>query len=141
MDLVPPPAPGNPNYESTTNPTAPIPVRPTNNGNPNYESTTNPTAPIPVRPDDGEYCDNACLDEMECQEMCSEIELEWGWSADEQSDTYLPYAGCFVTGNKCYFGNFEGGEYEFDEIFEVGRKSRLCCDDLFEPDADGDEAF
>jgi hypothetical protein len=91
--------------------------------------TPRPTPRPLLRPTSG-FCDNACVDEVECQEMCTEIEFEWGWSADEQSDTYLPWAGCFVTGNKCYFGNFEGGDYEFDEIFEVGRKSRLCCDNI-----------
>ena len=100
-----------------------------NNGNPNSFTST-PTAPIPVRPDDREYCENACVEEVECQEMCAEISLEWGWSADEQSDTLFPYAGCFVAGSKCYFGNFEGGDYEADQNFDIGRIRRLCCDNI-----------
>jgi hypothetical protein len=132
MEFGPPSSAGNP-ISFTSTPTAlittvPIPMRPTNND----ESTSTPFAPIPVRSDDREYCKNACVDEIKCRERCAEISLEWGWSADEQSDFYLPYAGCFTVGNKCYFGNFEGGEYEFDEIFEVGRKSRLCCDNIFD---------
>jgi hypothetical protein len=88
-----------------------------------------------VRPDDREYCDKACVDEVECQEICAEMSwLEWGWSADEQSDCYMPFAGCFVADFKCYFGNFvEGGDYDFDEYFDeflLGRTRRLCCDNI-----------
>ena len=89
-------------------------------------STT--SLPPTITPQDSRYCENACVDEVECQEMCAEIELEWGWTADEQNDFTMPHAGCFVTGSRCFFGNFEGGEYEFDEIFETGRTVRLCYD-------------
>ena len=47
------PQPGNPNDESTSEPTVPIPMRPTNNGNPNSFTST-PTAPIPVMHDNRE---------------------------------------------------------------------------------------
>lgn len=125
------PQPGNPSDESTSEPTVPISMRPTNNGNSNPSSfTSTPAAPIPVRPNDREYCETACVDEVECQEMCAEISLEWGWSADEQSDTLLPYAGCFVADSRCYFGNFEGGDYEADQSFDIGRIRRLCCDNI-----------
>lgn len=58
--------------------------------------------------------------------MCAEISQEWGWSADD-----LPFAGCFVrAGSRCFFGDFEGGDYEADEIFEKGSIRRLCCDNI-----------
>ena len=55
---------------------------------------------------------------------------------NEQNDLTLPHAGCFITGSKCFYGDFVGGDfegggsYEADEIFEEGRRKRLCCDDL-----------
>ena len=105
-------------------------------GNSNYETSSEPTPPVPVRPDDREYCLEACNTLQECQEMCSQVSLKWGWTDDVQNDLRMPYAGCFITGSRCFYGNFEGGDfeggggYEADEIFEVDRRKRLCCDDL-----------
>jgi hypothetical protein len=68
--------------------------------------------------------------------MCSQVLLNFGWTDDVQNDLTMPHAGCFITDSRCYYGNFEGGDfeggggYEADEIFDVGRKKRLCCDDL-----------
>ncbi len=105
-------------------------------GNPNYETTSEPTPPVPVRPDDREYCLEACSTLQECQQMCSQVSLNFGWTDDVQNDLTMPHAGCFITGSRCFYGNFVGGDfegggsYEADEIFEEGRKKRLCCDDL-----------
>ena len=105
-------------------------------GNPNYEASSEPTPQVPVRPEG--RCLEACSSLQECQQMCSQDSKNFGWTANEQDDLTMPHAGCFTTGERCFYGNFEGGDfeggggYEADEIFEEGRKKRLCCDDLVE---------
>jgi hypothetical protein len=61
-----------------------------------------------------------------------QIGSEWGWNSTVQSNTTMPYAGCFYKEEgKCWYGDF--GSYEDKSVlFRVDERQRLCCDDLDE---------
>ena len=75
-------------------------------------------------------CERTCTSEELCIDACAQIGSMWGWSSSEQSETAMPYAGCFYKeGGKCWYGDF-GSEEDKAKLFQVDQRERLCCDGL-----------